>query len=211
MKLIKKFAVLFAALLVLFTASCGEVGKVDTNCETGWTINKYETKNASTGETAKEDQFACFQLTLNSEKAEELWLNFGAVYIEEVEIVLNRYNSSDYSDYSSATYKKSVTITKTQIEESEKGWVKVADGLEFGSSYLKVSFYGGVKVNEMVVINGKGKKVSFSLKAAKMILKDENGTIYGKPYYTAEEIEGMTLKEGSPLNFNDEQDKFDKK
>ena len=207
-----KITGLLTALLVCFAGvSCSGAGKVNTNCETGWAINRFEVKDASSGEATAEDQFVCFQVTLESQKVEEVWVNFGEMNVDEAEIILNRYNYQGYTDYSTTTYKRTATVTKTQIKNSENGWVKIAEGYDFPSTYLKISFYGGIKVNEVVLINGKGEKLKYVVSAAKMILKDENGKIYSKPYYTADEIKAMDLKDGSPLNFNDEQDKFDKK
>lgn len=211
MKIFKKVVAVAAIAVCASLTACQTSFKTDTDCDTGWNIIQYRLKDSVSGETTEESQFACFQVTLNSEKIDEIWLNVGEMTVDETQIEINRYNTSDYADYSATTYKKTLTLTKTNLKDAKKGWVKIADELAFSSSYFKISFYGGIKVNEMALVNGKGEKMSYTLKAAKIIYKDESGTIKSKPYFTESELKNMNLTEGSPISLFDEQDKFGEK
>ena len=205
---LKKIIVVFSLISACFwMVACESAYKVKTNCSTGWTINRYEIKDSETEETVSATQSVYYSVTLNSEKIDEVWVNVSEISFDETEINFNKYNSSNYTETTSSTYKKSVILTKTQVKKSENGWIKVVDDYDFNSSYLCVSFTGGIKINEMVLIGSDGKKMTFSLKRVDVLEKNEKGAIYG---FKSEDIEEINLKCGANL-LSDEQEKFDNK
>ena len=206
------YALLSLALVVItafgFTA-CKE--KSVSNCSTGWTVEKFATKDLETGKTEEVSQFVCFYLTLNSKTLNEVWINVGEMKEEEVKLTVNRYNSTTYEDSTSTSYKREVTVSRKQYKESANGWIKLVGDYNSASAYVKLSLTGGMTINEVAFINKEeGKRMSFAVRAAKMVVSDEKGALSSKDYYTASEIEDMKLTD-SPLLLGDEQTKFDEK
>ena len=208
MAIIKKLSLIIAMALCFACASCGSDTTAKTDCNTGWDIASYELKDTAAGTTSPEEQFVCLSVTRNGKKIKAVWLNVAKLSIDESKVVLNRYQTSNYEDYSNTTYKREAFVTRTALKNSDGGWIKITDDYEFPSDYLKISFYGGMEVRELVVISENGDMLSYTLKAAKLILKDASGKIYGKPYYTADEIKALELGDNSPEKLNDEQSKF---
>ena len=215
-KTVKIAAVCAAVVTAISLSACaGNVTTTKTECKTGWDILQYNAKDIKTGETTAQNQAAFLSVTRNTvdgvtESVNEIWINVEALSVDEAKVFAVRYNSSDYSEYSSATYKKEATITREQVKAAKNGWIKIVSDYNLGYSYVKIGTSGGIKINEVVLINDKGEKMKYSVKAATMIIKAEDGTITSKEYYTTSEVEEMGLTESSPLFLNDEQDKFSK-
>lgn len=208
MKIIRKLSLTLALCCLFIFVSCGNDTTVKTDCTTGWNLALYELKDVSSGKTAVESQFVCFSVSRGTKKIKTVWLNVAKLSVDESKVVLNRYKTNDYGDYSTETYKKETTVTRAMLKDSDGGWIKIADDYNLSSDYLKISFYGGIEIREVVVLNEDGERINYTLKAAKLILKDDSGKIYGKPYYTASEIKDLQLGDNSPENLNDEQSKF---
>ncbi len=216
-KLLKNVAVLTAAVAVLgMFSACGKnVTATKTECKTGWEILQYNTKDVNTGEVEAQSQSVFLNITRKTtdgttEKVNEVWINVAEISVDEVKLFTARYNSSDYTEYSTASYRKDIALTREEVKNSKDGWIQIVSDYDYGYSYLKIGTTGGIKINEIAVLNEKGEKMTFSVKAAGLILKTEDGKITSKPYYTSDEIKSLNLTDSSPLLLSDEQDKFTK-
>lgn len=206
----KKFFKLFvtAALAAAMAASfisCGDNGnKINSACSSGWEVKSYA--KASEGAT-EETQFVCFPVTLGGDTIDEIWLNIGAMKVEEATFTVCRYYLSDYTNYTSTV--KNIVVTRAEAEAAKGGWVKLLDDYQQSNRYIKLTVHGGVTLNEVVFVNTKGERMTTDIEVARFFYHDENGNVNGSKYYTKTELSSLKTEDTTPLTVIDEQEKFD--
>ena len=207
-KLFLTITALCLCFFALFATSCSSGNEVKTNCQTGWNVLQYY-KVSDDAETEKEldEQYVCFNVTIDY-NINEIWLNIGASTVDSVTLTFGRYSTAYLDQF--LTNKETYELVKSEVLKTENGWVRIKDGYNQTSSYIKISLTGGVKIDEVVLLDTKGKVMPVSVYGGKVIYADESGRIFSQDSYTRSELEKLELSEGSPLLLIDEQDKFSK-
>lgn len=205
----KKFfgfvAAVAAAACVFCTASCRDTtARINSDCETGWKVTQYKAGDG----TDAEMQTVYFQVSRGSDKVDEVWFNVGEMTVDEADIEISCYYSSDRTSITSSV--TTAKLYKADAVSSGNGWVRVKDGYAQSYSTVRISLSGGVRLNEVVFLDTADKRLSVSINYADIIYRDADGTIKGG-LFSEDELGEMESEDGTPAMLIDEQAKFDNK